>query len=124
MKTYDISVIPKFIPRQRPIKKTNEKLVFNKSRKIVHLVCCQVGMTYNELTEKERSKGEVSLNKQIAAYLAVKETGIGWSAMGRILQDNHAAVYHAYNNIEFKYGRYKNVRERVDMLKNTITHQL
>jgi chromosomal replication initiation ATPase DnaA len=120
MKTYSISDIPTFTPRKRPLKSVNEKVQFNKSRKIVHLVCCHVEMTYNELTEKEKPKRDISENKQIAAYIAIKETGIGWSAMGRILNDTHASMIYAFNNIDFAYSNEKKLRDKVNLIQSNI----
>jgi len=120
MKTYSIKDIPNFIPRQIPIKKVNERLVFAKSRKIVHLVCCEVGMTYNELTEKNKSKGDISLNKHIASYLAIKETGISWSAMGRILNDDHSAIIYGFDKIEFNYPRDIELSQKINTIRDRI----
>jgi len=81
-------------------------------------------MTYAELTEKIKPKRNISENKQIAVYIAIKETGIGWSAMGRILNDTHASMIYAFNNIKSAYLNEKILRDKVDFIQEKVKNSI
>lgn len=54
--------------------------------------------------------------RQISMYLIHRDTGLGWSAIGRLLNKSHATVWQAWRqvnnlletNAEFRY-KYKNL---------------